>query len=429
VLKAPSPLVSRATSAATAFEWDTIPRAPLHDAAPAGTSVVRLDGLPVRLAGYAAASISNRNFRPSRVWGLDRFYLPPSLTPLVNGSPIETREFIEDDNRSAIFPDPVAQIDGMDFYLSVKGIGSTIDPYSWRSLDRSYAAELVRDPDVARRLLSAPSETTDRIITGEMWLQGSPYGGQGWDHAAAALSVSERATGTDLEGFRVAPVLQVSYLPEALEAQLREIYWYRKFRGRMVQELRLVPSNVRIYFHARTTVGTDIARVFDRFSLTTSGQALAFEVNFLRSAIAMLTLFARTMIRDETTGGYRGLDFHDVWLDKDAVLAPNGTVYFVDLEGIAEVCLAAPEVRERMDDQIYRSLYEMMFAFEQIERERARRFGGTGNRRAHFERLLREALRDDRYVRLRREGPSLEMEIRNRCGEESLLTTFRALDE
>jgi hypothetical protein len=385
--------------------------------------------MPVPLGAYAVEPVSNSRFQGTRIRGQDRFYLPPTLAPLVDAAPLERYDFIEDDNRSAILPDPVTRLDGMDFYLSVKGIGSTVDPYSWRPLDRSYAAELVRDPEVARRLLTAPATTADRVITGEMWLQGSPYGGQGWDHATTALRVSERAAGTDLEGFRIAPVLQVCALPEELEQQLREIYWYRKFRGRIVQELRLVPSNVRIYFHAKTTVGHDVAHLFDRFSLRTSAQALAFEVNFLRSAVAMLTLFARTLERDETNGGYRGLDFHDVWLDKDAVLAPNGSVYFVDLEGIAEVRVLRSEVRERIQDQIYRSLYEMMFAYEQIEGERARRFGGTVDRRRQFETVLREAVRDDRFVRLRREGSALELEVRNRCAEESLITTFRALDD
>jgi hypothetical protein len=38
-------------------------------------------------------------------------------------------------------------------------------------------------------------------------------------------------------------------------------------------------------------------------------------------------------------------------------------------------------------------------------------------------------VRDDRFVRLRREGSALELEVRNRCAEESLITTFRALDD
>ncbi len=389
---------------------------------------MRLRGLPLRLAGYPAESVPNHRFEGTEVSRLSRFYLPPSLVPLYDPPPVETREFIEDDNRAAILPEPIATLDGMEFFLSVKGVGSTVDPYSWRPLDRSYAAELVDDPEVRRRLLGAPTDGPDRIITGELWLRGSPYGGQGWEHAANALRVSERADLTDLSGFRIAPVVQVCLLPVELQERLREIYWYRRYPGRMVQEIRLVPSNVRLFFHGKTTVGNDIRHVFDQFSVESNTAALTFEVNFLRTAVPMLTLFARTLVRTGSDGPYRGLDFHDVWLDKDAVLAPNGAVYFVDLEGIEEVTVSRAQVVERIEDQIYRTLYELTFAYEQIERERTRRFGSPSARRGHFATVLAAALRDDPFVRLERGGSALELEIRNNCQEEALVTKFQIMD-
>ena len=122
------------------------------------------------------------------------------------------------------------------------------------------------------------------------------------------------------------------------------------------------------------------------------------------------------------------MDFQDVWLDKDAVVAPDGSVFFVDLEGIDEVSVDAADVREKLEDQIFRSLYEMMFAYEQIEGERARRFGAVGSRKRHFEAVLRQALRDDPFVRLVGDGHRLDMEIRNNCQEESLYTRFPAVE-
>ena len=38
-------------------------------------------------------------------------------------------------------------------------------------------------------------------------------------------------------------------------------------------------------------------------------------------------------------GTFSGLDYFDVWIDKDAVIAPNGTVYFVDLEGLPKLAV------------------------------------------------------------------------------------------
>ncbi len=387
-----------------------------------------LAGLPVELAEYPAETVTNPRFERQVPAGLDAYFLPGALCPLVPEPPRAIRRFIEDDNRGAILPDPVATLDGQPFYLSVKGIGTAVAPYSWRALDRTYAAELARDPAVAARLRGPHRDGTDRIITGELWLRGSPYGGQGWEHAATALRVSERADLTSIHGFLIAPVVKVARLPASLEESLRSIYWYRQYRGRIVQELRLVPSNVRIYFHARNTIGNSVRHVFDLFGVDSDDRALAFEANFVRSTVAMLTLFARTMTPGPRANEFVGLDFHDVWLDKDAVVAPNGSVYFVDLEGIDEVAVPREGVREKLEDQVYRSLYEMTFAYEQIETERARRFGGEGSPSERFEGVLRAALEDDPFVRLRNEGRRLEFEIRNNCQEPELYARFQAVD-
>jgi hypothetical protein len=390
---------------------------------------MRLAGMPLELAAYPGQCLTNPRFQSFDLARLERFYLPQALRGLWEETPVEIREFVEDDNRGAILPESVVTLDGTEFFLSVKGVGSVIDPYSWRTLDRSYAAELSDDPSVRARLLRQPAEPSDRIITGEVWLRGSPYGGQGLDHAMTALKVSERADLTSVAGFRIAPIVKVCLLPEKLEEQLRSIHWYRKYRGRMVQELRLVPSNIRIYFHGKSTVGNNVRHIFDLYGVDSNARALRFETNFVRSTVAMLTLFARTMTLDTHRGKFVGLDFDDVWLDKDAVLAPDGTAYFVDLEGIVELALDKDMIREKIEDQVHRSLYELTFAYEQIEGERSRRFGTGGSHKGHFEGVLREALKSDPFVRVRSEGKNLDLEIRNNCQEESLFTTFRAVDE
>jgi hypothetical protein len=389
---------------------------------------VRLAGSPLPLQEFAAEGRENPRFSGVDLRGLDVVFLPPSVARLMDGPPRAVRTFIEDDNRGAILPEPVARLDGTEFFLSVKGVGSAVDPFSYDRLDGRAAARLVRDPETARRLAEGPEDPADRTITGELWLRGSPYGGQGMLHATTAMAVSERADLTNLAGFRIAPLLRISFLPPALEERLREVYWYRRYRGRFVQELRLVPSNVRIYFHARSTIGTDVRHVFDLFGVDSDARALDFELHFVRSAVAMLTLFARTLRREPGTDRVLGLDFEDVWLDKDAVLAPDGTVYFVDLEGIEEVAIERSKVAEKIEDQVYRSLYEFMFAFEQVERERCRRFGVTSRRRDHFEWIVRTALRDDPFARPRDDGRAVEIEIRNALGEEPLNTRFPLVD-
>jgi len=383
-------------------------------------------GPPLRLFEYPATTVTNRRFASFPLPDWDRCFLPGPMVPLLDEPPVAERAFIEDDNRSAIDPVPAATLDGQPFFLSVKGVGSAVDPFAHRPLDGPGIRELTDDPETRARV-DGPSSTAGGVITGELWLRGSPYGGQGLPHALTALRISERADLTDLRGFRIAPVVKIAFLPTELESRLRSLYWYRRYRDRFVQELRLVPSNVRFYFQGRRTVGNDVAHVFDLFGIDTPGRAHQFLTNFVRSGLGLLTLYARTMELDPTKDRYTGLDFWDVWLDKDAVLAPDGTVYFVDLEGIEPLRVDAVDVAEKLDDQMFRSLYEFMFAYEQIEGERARRFGSLGSRRRRFEALLQEALREDPFVELRSQGRSLVLGLR-RVADERLNWTFPLVD-
>jgi hypothetical protein len=393
---------------------------------------VRLDGVPIRLAEYRARTTDNPQFDGFDLGALDRFFLPPAMTGLFDEPPLGLRSFLEDDNRGAVSPEPIATLDGTAFYLSVKGVGSAVDPFASVPLDRASVERLTDDRDVRQRLerpaVPRRDEELERYITGEVWLRGSPYGGQGLEHATIALSVSRRADLTSLEGFRIASVVKIAHLPDALEERIRTLHWFRRFSGRIVQELRLVPSNVRIYFHAKSTLGSGIREVFDRFRIDSEPKALAFEIAFLRSTVPLLTLFARTLRIDPARGRYVGLDFHDVWLDKDAVVAPDGTVYFVDLEGIEEEAVDRDSVKEKIEDQVYRSLYEFLFAYEQIEQERARRFGTNASRKERFTSLMARALSGDRFVRWKDDHGRAELEIRNALLDERLYTTFPLVD-
>jgi hypothetical protein len=138
-------------------------------------------------------------------------------------------------------------------------------------------------------------------------------------------------------------------------------------------------------------------------------------------------LFTRS-IRNNEDGTFSGLDFYDVWLDKDAVLAPDGTIYFADLEGLEWIIVGEKKVQEKIDDQIYRSLYEFMYAYEQIERERCARFGHGADRKVQLEYLLEEALKDDEVVEVAREGESLQLVVGNILGEKRLTKKFSIID-
>ena len=373
---------------------------------------MKMKGLPLNLNMYEASEmLTNKHFQEFKMPEFERIYLPESMRPFTDLSPLGTKEFVVDDNRGAVSTSPSLKMDGTDFYLSVKGIGSTTNPFSHQLLGKAEICNLLKDSRLKDRIVNS-EEKAPRYLTGELWLRGSPYGGQGLQHATTSMRVSEMADLTSIHGFRVAPLVKIVFLPENLENEIKKIYWYRRFGGRMVQETRLVPSNVRIYFHSGSTVGGNISSIFDLFGIDENDKALEFLKNFVKSGIAFLTLFTRS-IKSNEDGTFSGLDFYDVWLDKDAVLAPDGTIYFVDLEGLEWITVGEKDIQEKIDDQIYRSLYEFMYAYEQIERERSARFGEMTDRKAQFEYLLREALKDDEVIDLAREGQSLELIVGN----------------
>ena len=398
-----------------------------HAASTQGLSILKMRGLPLNLDVYTASeTLTNRHFQEFKMSEFERVYLPGSMRPFTDLSPLGTKEFIAEDNRGAVSNSPYLEIDGTDFYLSIKGIGSTTNPFSQQLLGKAEICNLLKEPALKDRIVNS-EETTSRYITGELWLRGSPYGGQGLQHATTSMRVSEMADLTSIHGFRVAPLVKIVFLPESLESEIKKIFWYRRFRGRIVQETRIVPSNVRIYFHSGSTVGGNMSSIFDLFGIDENDKALEFLKNFVRSGIAFLTLFTRS-IKSNEDGTFSGLDFYDVWLDKDAVIAPDGTIYFVDLEGLEWITLEKEKVLEKIDDQIYRSLYEFIYAYEQIERERAARFGDVTERKAQFEYLLRDALKDDEVIDFSRDGESLELVVGNILDERSIIGKFPIID-
>ena len=398
-----------------------------------------LRGVPITLNMYeGAGTITNKFYSSFEMPEFEKIYLPDSVKPFTDAPPIGTRELLIDDNRSATARESSLEIDGTNFYFSVKGIGSTTSPFSRQLFTKAEVCGLLKSGTTKERIMAAKEKEMKfpRYLTGELWSRGCPYGSQGLEFASIAMKAAEMSDSstTSIHGFRIAPLVKIVKLPEALQKEVTQVYWYRRFRQQMVQEMRLLPSNVRIYFHSDWTIGDDTGELFDFFRIDSNDKAIVFLRNFVRSGIATLTLFVRS-VKDNGNGTFSGLDFYDVWLDKDAVLAPDGTIFWADLEGLQAITVGGRNraevefnIEENMEHQIYRSLYEFMYAYEQIERERARRFGHITDRKVQFEYLLRDALRDDGVVDLHRTQDSLELVIGNILGEENLTKNFTILD-
>jgi hypothetical protein len=400
---------------------------------------IKLRGMPISLNVYDGAdTITNKYFQSFQMPDFEKIYLPDSVKPFTDTDPIRTKELLIDDNRSAVSREPYMIIDGTDFYFSVKGIGSTTSPFSRQLLRKEEICSLLKSGGIKQRILNSKEKEMKfpRYLTGELWSRGCPYGSQGLEFASIAMKATEMSDSsiTSIHGFRIAPLVKIVKLPIALQEEVIQVYWYRRFKQEMVQETRLIPSNIRIYFHSDWTIGDDTGELFDFFHIDNNDKSMDFLRNFVKSGIAILTLFVRSMINNGN-GTYSGLDFYDVWLDKDAVLAPDGTIFWADLEGLQSITIGGRDrvnlefnIEENMEHQIYRSLYEFMYAYEQIERERVRRFGYATDRKIQFEYLLRDALKDDEVVDLHRTPDSLELVIGNILGEEKLAKRFTILD-
>ena len=96
---------------------------------------MKLKGSPINLNTYKVSEmLTNRHFHEFKMDEFEKIHLPESLKPFTDLNPLGTKEFVQDDNRGAVSTLPSLKMDGTDFYLSVKGIGSTTNPFSHQLL-------------------------------------------------------------------------------------------------------------------------------------------------------------------------------------------------------------------------------------------------------------------------------------------------------
>ncbi len=334
-------------------------------------------------------------------------YVPELLWKLAGRPPGQRVAAVRDDNRSAILPARRCTVNGREFIAAIKGCGAAVDAYENAPLTASRIRGIAHDPALTAALAGEDGADVG-FITGERWFGNTPYGGQAPDNAAIGLLTSLRATDAQIAGFAICPIVALIRLPDEVAAVASRFFWYRRYEGDFWQEVRLMPSNVRLYFHSPITFGVDTSRALSLFGIASFEDAEAFLGNLARSSLAALTLYARTLRPDALHGGYSGLAYHDVWLDKDAVIAPDGTMHFADLEGIEDLPAADPAaVREQIGMQFHRNVYEATYALEALAWDvdrRWRAFRSPGERRRWILDVLERACVADPFLSLERRG-------------------------
>ena len=359
----------------------------------------------VLLEGASARKPANADRYPRLDAFEGRVLLPP-------GSGAPTYHGVRDGNRSVIIAEAAAMIGGRAYALSAKGVGARPPLYGDSPLEFAFRHDYGAHPSYWDDEGGGLAGT--RQVTAEAWFGESPYGAQGEIPARYSLMITEMSEGAQINGFWMCPVVQVVELPLPVRAEANERYWYRRNRGTYLQEHRLVPSNVRVYHEAEWTLGQNPQAVLGAFGVLTPEAADAFIERFLASGFAALTLYVRTMRK--TAWGYRGLNYGDVYLDKDAVIAPDGTLHFVDLEGLDWILGGADvPVEERVREQFNYNFYEVMYAVDLLLRERERLAGRAlrqDERRASLAARLEMALARDRFLRCELGSSGLDVVVR-----------------
>jgi hypothetical protein len=286
-----------------------------------------------------------------------------------------------------VLPDLTVDVDGARWFVSVKGVGALTPMFG--------------DPTLAGA----------RRFSGERWFGEAPFGGQGEENARAGLAITALAGGgVSHRGFALCPVLQVVEVPES-EAH-RDTFWYRRHEGPVLQEHRLVPSDVRLFHAAAHTLGQDPDRVLSAFGAETGPDLDAFLERMIQTGFAALTLFARTA--RPAADGVAGLVYEHVWLDKDSVVAPDGALCFADLEGVDWRSVPADRAADVIVSQLEHNLYEVLFGVDTVQRVHERVVGrplSVGDRRRKVAARVALALTDDPYVQVEHRGDSAWLRI------------------
>jgi hypothetical protein len=315
---------------------------------------------------------------------------------------------VRDGNRSVILPEVVVDVAGTPYALSVKGIGARPPLYGDSPIDFAFQSDFGGGRPLSGALAGA------RQITSEPWFGESPYGAQGELPASYSLMITGFSVDCQINGFYICPVIEVNEFPEAVRVGALSRYWYRRYEGAFLQEQRLVPSNIRIYHEAELTLGTSPSLVLEAVGVRTPEAADDFIENYIASGVAALTVYVRTMRR--TPWGFRGLDYGDVYLDKDAVIAPDGRLYFVDIEGLDWILGGADvPVEERVREQFNYNYYEFMYGLDLLLRARERLADhalSQGERRQALAARFPIALARDPFTRIETNSRGVDVVVR-----------------
>jgi len=306
-----------------------------------------------------------------------------------------THHAIRDENRNAIIPNFNIKINDKLFYLSIKGCGAYEDMFFGGKLTPSKLKESCRDPQLYSKLKDL--STGLGFIMAESWMGESPYGAQGHINAFDELKYSMIAKKDSINGAHLCPAVGVVQIPLKIEELARKFFWFRTYKKHFYQVIRLVPSNIRLYFESDYVIANP-SSIFSLFQINTVEKIEKFELNFIKSGIALLSLYSRSanISGNEITG----IVYQDVWFDKDCVVGPDGTIYFADIEGLIWKTVPLKEINEIQNKEWQKLVYEFLFALFKIDSYRyvlQEREASWSKQREELAFLIHHALNKDLF--------------------------------
>ena len=344
----------------------------------------------------------NEQFKLPKDWY--SIYLGPATAEFhgLNHKPLPA---IRDENRNAILPENFINIGEKIFYLSVKGCGAYEDMFFGGNLNPEKIKNACRDSKYRNRIESL--STGLGFIMGESWMGESPYGAQGFINGFDELRFSKIAKLDSINGAFICPTIAVIKLPNDIEEVARKFFWFRTYKDHFYQILRLLPSNVRLYFESSNIIANPNS-IFELFGINTIEKAENFELNFIRSGIALLSLYTRSAIIEGNE--IKGIYYQDIWLDKDCVVAPDGTIHFADIEGFIWKKVYMNEYKETQKKEWQKLVYEFLYALVQIDTYRhllEERQINWSKQREELALVIHEALNKDIFTFIENKNESL----------------------
>jgi hypothetical protein len=328
----------------------------------------------------------------------NKVLVPGSVAEKVQGKH-PTVSVIPDGNRAAILADGQVEYNGRSYLISIKGTGARRAMY-----------------DSGHVLLDGFNNNGTANFWSESWFGENPWGAMSRQVCEEDKAVTELADGNNINGFNICPMVCATPLPDWVKKDSYNKFWYRRLEreGPFYQQVRLMPSDIRLFYQSPQTLGKNSQRVLNAFDIKETETLDIFLENYIKSGIAALTLIPRT-IRQLEEPGYTALDYDDVWLDKDSVVASDGTLFFADLEGLDWIPIKDENhAAKRIQRQFNRNYYEFMYIIDCLLQERSRLEGRPITReelRASLGVLLELALENDPYVELETNGDALNLKI------------------